>query len=83
MSKSKRARAAPAKLPSKEEIFDFLASADRKIRKREIARAFGIKGNDRIALNKLLAEMAEEGVLDHRKAKERRTTPSQTSTRWT
>jgi ribonuclease R len=72
MSKSKRARAAPAKLPSKEEIFDFLASADRKIRKREIARAFGIKGNDRIALNKLLAEMAEEGVLDHRKAKERR-----------
>jgi ribonuclease R len=81
MSKSKRPRSAPAKLPSKEEILDFLANADRKTGKREIARAFGIKGADRIALKELLAEMGEEGVLGHRKtklqqgqAKERRST---------
>ena len=31
--------------------------------KREIARAFSVKGSDRIALKQLLAEMADEGLL--------------------
>ena len=52
-----------AGLPSKQEILDYLRTASAKAGKREIARAFGIKGGDRIALKALLAEMAEEGLL--------------------
>ncbi len=52
-----------ASLPSKQEILDYLRTAPAKAGKREIARAFGIKGGDRIALKALLAEMAEEGLL--------------------
>ena len=32
--------------------------------KREIARAFGLKGNDKIALKTLLRDMADEGLID-------------------
>ena len=52
-----------AGLPSKQQILDYLRTASAKSGKREIARAFGIKGGDRIALKTLLAEMAEEGLL--------------------
>ena len=52
-----------AGLPSKQEILDFVRTAAAKAGKREIARAFGIKGGDRIALKTLLAEMADEGLL--------------------
>ena len=38
------------KLPSKQAILDFLATASAETGKREIARAFGVKGSDRIAL---------------------------------
>jgi ribonuclease R len=50
-------------LPSKQQILDYLRSASAKSGKREIARAFGVKGGDRIALKSLLAEMADEGLL--------------------
>ena len=49
-------------LPSKQQILDYLRTSA-KSGKREIARAFGIKGGDRMALKTLLAEMAEEGLL--------------------
>lgn len=56
---------APAKtgLPSKKEILEFLETTSAKAGKREIARAFGIKGADRIALKSLLREMTEDGLL--------------------
>ena len=54
MAKSKGAPAkrtkTVGKLPSKQEILDFLATATGEAGKREIARAFGVKGGDRIAL---------------------------------
>jgi ribonuclease R len=50
-------------LPSKEQIIEFLNSAQGKAGKREIARAFGVSGGARIALKRLLAEMSEEGSL--------------------
>jgi ribonuclease R len=51
-------------LPSKQQILDFIKGADaRPAGKREIARAFAVKGGDRVALKRLLAEMAEEGLL--------------------
>ena len=50
--------------PSRDEILDFIKAAQaRPPGKREIARAFSVKGGDRVALKQLLAEMAEEGLL--------------------
>ncbi|WMS42732.1 ribonuclease R [Acuticoccus sp. MNP-M23] len=49
--------------PSREEILRFVAESPGRVGKREIARAFNIKGGDRILLKHLLAEMAEDGVL--------------------
>jgi len=51
------------KLPSRKEILDFLQTANRETGKREIARAFGIKGGDRIALKELLRDMADDGLI--------------------
>jgi ribonuclease R len=50
-------------MPTREQILAFLEDAQGKTGKREIARAFGIKGGDKIALKRLLAQMAEEGAL--------------------
>jgi ribonuclease R len=61
-SKPKKARPA-AGLPTKEEILAFMRDAGAKTGKREIARAFSIKGSDRVAFKSLLAEMADEGLL--------------------
>ncbi|HSH62902.1 MAG TPA: ribonuclease R [Methyloceanibacter sp.] len=51
------------KLPSKQDILDFLASTTGEAGKREIARAFGVKGGDRVALKELLREMADDGLI--------------------
>ena len=50
-------------LPSREQILEFLNSAQGKAGKREIARAFNVKGGARIALKRVLTEMAQEGLL--------------------
>ncbi len=50
-------------LPSKSEILDFLQGATDKVGKREIARAFHIRGDQRKELKELLAEMADEGLI--------------------
>ena len=51
------------KLPSKQQILDFLGTASADAGKREIARAFNIKGADRIGLKALLREMADSGLI--------------------
>ena len=58
------ARNRPTGLPSRKQILDFIASSDQPAGKREIARAFGLKGNDKIALKKLLNDMGDEGLID-------------------
>ena len=50
-------------LPSREAILAFLSQSAEPVGKREIARAFGLKGAARADLKALLAEMAEEGLL--------------------
>jgi ribonuclease R len=50
--------------PSRKQIIDFIASSDQPAGKREIARAFGLKGNEKIALKKLLNDMGDEGVIE-------------------
>jgi ribonuclease R len=51
-------------LPSRQQILDFIASSDTPAGKREIARAFGLHGADKIALKALLKDMADEGLID-------------------
>lgn len=51
-------------LPSRQQVLDFIAASSDPAGKREIARAFGLKGQEKIALKALLKDMAEEGLID-------------------
>jgi ribonuclease R len=51
-------------LPTRQQILDFIQSSEDPAGKREIARAFGLKGNEKIALKALLRDMADEGLID-------------------
>jgi ribonuclease R len=62
-TKSMKRTAREGALPSREEILTYLRESDGKAGKRDIARAFNIKGEARIGLKRLLNEMAAEGSL--------------------
>ncbi|GAD49564.1 ribonuclease R [Caenibius tardaugens NBRC 16725] len=51
-------------LPSKQQVLDFIQNSEVPAGKREIAKAFGLKGQEKIALKKLLRDMADEGLID-------------------
>jgi ribonuclease R len=51
-------------LPSRQQVLDFIAASDTPAGKREIARAFGLHGNEKIQLKALLKDMADEGLID-------------------
>ncbi len=61
--KPRRAKGGPPQLPGKDDILEFIKSAPAKVGKREIARAFGIRGEERLDLNRMLAGMRGEGTL--------------------
>ncbi|WP_353230114.1 VacB/RNase II family 3'-5' exoribonuclease [Novosphingobium sp.] len=54
----------PQGLPSRQQVLDFIATSEEPAGKREIAKAFGLKGTEKIALKALLKDMAEEGLID-------------------
>ncbi len=56
-----------ARIPSKSEILDWIADNPGLSAKRDIAKAFGIKGADRIELKRLLKELEDEGTLERRR----------------
>ena len=51
-------------LPSRQQILDFISGSDQPAGKREIARAFGLQGQEKIQLKALLKDMADEGLID-------------------
>jgi ribonuclease R len=51
-------------LPTRQQVLDFIASSDQPAGKRELARAFGLSGQDKVALKTLLRDMADEGLID-------------------
>ena len=51
-------------LPSREKIIEFITTSATPAGKREIAKAFGLHGSDKIALKALLKDMADEGLID-------------------
>ena len=56
-------------IPTKEQILDWIKENPGKTNKRDVGRAFGIKGADRIELKRMLKELTADGLL----AKKRRT----------
>src|SRR6476659_678710 len=54
----------PTGLPSRKQILDFIASSDQPAGKRESARAFGLAGQTKSDLKRLLKDMADEGLID-------------------
>ncbi|PQV53658.1 ribonuclease R [Defluviimonas denitrificans] len=56
-----------ARIPSKTEILDWIADNPGLTAKRDIAKAFGIKGADRIELKRVLKELEGEGTLERRR----------------
>lgn len=51
-------------LPTPQEILEFIKSSSTKVGKRELVRAFHLKGQDRIWLKQLLRKMGEEGLIE-------------------
>jgi len=56
-----------ARIPTKDEILAWISDNPTQTSKREIAKAFGIKGSDRIDLKRTLRELEEEGHLEKRR----------------
>jgi ribonuclease R len=54
----------PATMPSKAQVREFIENSEGNVGKREIAKAFNIKGGDRIYLKQLLKELVADGVLE-------------------
>ena len=54
----------PPGMPTRQQILDYLKATPTAVGKREIARAFGLHAQDKIALKALLKEMADAGELD-------------------
>jgi ribonuclease R len=55
-------------MPTPQQVLDFIQSSDIPAGKREIAKAFGLKGQEKIKLKALLKDMAEEGLIDGKKS---------------
>ena len=60
---ARKAKSPPPDLPTADQLIDFIKNSPGKVGKREIARAFSIKGSDRIALKRLLKSLEEDGKL--------------------
>jgi len=56
-----------SQMPSKDEILQWISDNPTLTSKRDIAKAFGIKGAARIDLKRVLKELEEEGHLEKRK----------------
>lgn len=64
---AKRTRSSSSRLPSKQDILKFIQDSPSYTGKREIARAFQVKGSDRVGLKLLLREMSDEGLIKGRR----------------
>ena len=54
----------PAGFPTRQQVLDFIAQSTEPAGKREIGKAFGLHGQERVKLKALLRDMADEGLID-------------------
>lgn len=59
-------------LPSREDVLRFISENPDRSGKREIAKAFGLKGGDRIWLRDMLRELEQEGLLKRKRRRHMR-----------
>ena len=59
------------RLPDRDALLAYLRENPDQTAKRDIARAFGLKGRERVELKRMLSELADEGVLEKRRRKVR------------
>ena len=60
------------RFPTPQEILEFIKASPKKVGKRELARAFNLKGQDRLKLKAIIKEMADTGMIErshHRKGR--------------
>ncbi|CAA7623480.1 ribonuclease R [Magnetospirillum sp. SS-4] len=51
-------------IPSKQDVLDFIRSSPGRVGKRELARAFGLRGSDKIDLKAILRELERDGSVE-------------------
>lgn len=56
----------PSSLPSREDILDWVRTHPDAASKRDIAKAFNVKGQDRIELKRLLRDLQADGLIERR-----------------
>jgi ribonuclease R len=57
----------PAELPDRETILRFIAENPSRNSKRDIAKAFSVRGHDRVLLKDILRELEDDGLLERRR----------------
>ncbi|QKV17983.1 ribonuclease R [Oricola thermophila] len=61
-----RPRERTAHLPTRDDVIAFIRDNPDRATKRDVARAFNLKGDDRVALKHLFKELEEEGIFQRR-----------------
>ncbi len=74
MSKKKKGAQAGASLPERAQLLQYIEENGGRVSKREIARAFGIRGDDRVALKDMLRGLQDEGEIEQGRGKRLRPT---------
>ncbi|MGB8274837.1 MAG: ribonuclease R, partial [Alphaproteobacteria bacterium] len=70
MAESRPKHKRPAPIPSKESVLAFVRESTKPMGKRELVRAFGIKGSEaRAEFNRLLKELAIEGKVERQRGR--------------
>jgi len=59
----KSSRGGQRRLPSRDDLLRYIDETPGRVGKRELARAFGLKGDERVELKRLLRELKDEGVV--------------------
>ena len=60
-------RKQPQGVPDRETVLRFITEHPDRATKRDIAKAFSLKGGDRVALKALLKELEDEGLIERRR----------------
>jgi len=62
----RKAKKARTTLPTREKLVEWISANPKATSKREISRAFNVKGNDKIGLKAMLRDLADEGIIEKR-----------------
>jgi len=65
-AKARSAKRAAAKIPTREQVLKFVAENPHRNSKRDISKAFNVKGADKIPLKVLLRDLVDEGKIERR-----------------